>query len=84
MKQNDYDTIFASSSQFKSAIKIIRITGKKAKKIPKILNFIKPKPRIFSLKKLTYKNKVIDHAPVVGSQKITVLRGRYIWNLYTW
>ena len=52
MKQNDYDTIFASSSQFKSAIKIIRISGKKAKKIPNIFNFKKPKPRTFVIKKI--------------------------------
>ena len=58
MKQNENDTIFASSSQFKSAIKIIRITGKKAKNIPKIFNFTKPKPRVFSLRKLNYKKKL--------------------------
>ena len=37
-EQNDHDTIFASSSQFKSAT-AIRITGKKAKKLPKIFDF---------------------------------------------
>ena len=51
MKQNDYDTIFASSSQFKSAIKIIRISGKNAKKISNIFDFKRPKPRIFALRK---------------------------------
>ena len=65
MKQNDYDTIFASSSQFKSAIKIIRISGNNAKKIANIFNFKKPKPRTFVLRKLIYKDNVIDSAPVV-------------------
>ena len=65
MKQNDYDTIFASSSQFRSAIKIIRISGIKAKQIPKIFNFIRPKPRRFVLRKLVYNNNIIDYAPVV-------------------
>ena len=65
MKQNDYDTIFASSSQFKSAIKIIRISGKNAKNISNIFNFKRPKPRTFALRKLIYKKKVIDSAPVV-------------------
>ena len=60
MKQNDYDTIFASSSQFKSAIKIIRISGKNAKKISNIFNFKRPKPRTFVLRKLIYKNNVIE------------------------
>ena len=65
MKQNDYDTIFASSSQFRSAIKIIRISGRKAKQIPKIFNFVRPKPRTFVLRKLIHKNNIIDCAPVV-------------------
>ena len=57
MKQNEYDTIFASSSKFKSAIKIIRVSGKNAKKISNIFNFKKPKPRTFALRKLIYKDK---------------------------
>ena len=65
MKQNDYDTIFASSSQFKSAIKIIRISGKNAKKISNIFNFKRPKPKTFVLRKLIYKDNIIDSAPVV-------------------
>ena len=82
MKQNDHDTIFASSSQFKSAIKIIRISGKKAKKLPKILNFIKPKPRTFSLRKLTHKNKVIDYAPVVWLPKNKSFTGEDTYEIY--
>ena len=65
VKQNEYDTIFASSSKFKSAIKIIRVSGKNAKKISNIFNFKRPKPRIFALRKLIYKDNIIDNAPVV-------------------
>jgi len=65
VKQNDYDTIFASSSQFKSAIKVIRISGKNAKNVSNIFNFKRPKPRTFALRKLIYKKNVIDSAPVV-------------------
>ena len=82
MKQNDNDTIFASSSQLKSAIKIIRITGKKAKNIPKIFNFTKPKPRVFSLRKLTYKRKVIDFAPVVWLPKNNSFTGEDTYEIY--
>ena len=65
MKHNEYDTIFASSSQFKSAIKIIRISGKNAKKVSNIFNFKRPEPRTFALRKLIYKDNIIDNAPVV-------------------
>ena len=82
MKQNDYDTIFASSSQFKSAIKIIRITGNKAKEIPKIFNFNKPKPRTFTLKKLEYKKKIIDYAPVVWLPKSRSYTGEDTYEVY--
>ena len=71
MKLNDYDTIFASSSQFKSAIKIIRISGKKAKKISDIFNFKSPKPRTFTLRKLTYREKkLILSRHSIESQKL--------------
>ena len=82
MKQNDHDTIFASSSQFKSVIKIIRISGKKAKELPKIFNFIKPEPRTFSLKKLTHKNKVVDYAPVVWLTKDKSFTGEDTYEIY--
>ena len=58
MKQQQNDTIFASSNQFKSAIKIIRISGQKAKNIPNIFGFKKPTPRTFVLRKLIYKNRM--------------------------
>ena len=82
MKHNDYDTIFASSSQFKAAIKIIRITGRKAKEIPKIFNFKKPKPRQFVLRKLIHKNKTIDFAPVVWLPKNKSFTGEDTYELY--
>ena len=82
MKQNDHDTIFASSSQFKSAIKIIRISGKRAKELPKIFNFIKPEPRTFSLKKITHKNKVVDYAPVVWLPKDKSFTGEDTYEIY--
>ena len=47
VKQNENDTIFASSSQFKSAIKIIRISGRMQKKYQKIFNFKNSEPRVF-------------------------------------
>ena len=82
MKQNDYDTIFASSSQFKSAIKIIRITGEKAKQVPKIFNFKKPEPRKFELKKLVYKRKIIDYAPVIWLPKNKSFTGEETYEIY--
>ena len=82
MKQNDYDTIFASSSQFKSAIKIIRISGKNAKKIPSIFNFKRPSPRTFVLRKLTYKNNIIDNAPVVWLPRKKNFTGEDTFEIY--
>ena len=82
MKQNDYDTIFASSSQFKSAIKIIRISGKNAKKISNIFNFKKPKPRTFVLRKLIYKDNIIDNAPVVWLPRKKSFTGEDTFEIY--
>ena len=82
MKQNDNDTIFASSSQFKSAIKIIRITGKKAKEIPNIFNFNQPKPRVFTLKKLIYKDCLIDYAPIIWLPKNKSFTGEDTYEIY--
>ena len=82
MKQNDFDTIFASSSQFKSAIKIIRISGKNAKKISNIFNFKKPKPRTFALRKLIHKSNIIDKAPVVWLPKKNSFTGEDTYEIY--
>ena len=59
------DTIFATSNQNIAAIKIIRISGKAAHKIPKIFNFKHSKPRKFELKKLIHSKTLIDIAPVL-------------------
>ena len=82
MKRNDYDTIFASSSQFKSAIKIIRITGKDAKRIAYIFNFKSPKPKTFALRKLIYKDKIIDQAPVVWLPRSQSFTGEDTYEIY--
>ena len=82
MKHNESDTIFASSSQFKSAIKIIRISGQKAKNIPNMFGFKKPAPRTFVLRKLIYKNKVIDHAPVIWLPKNKSFTGEDTYEFY--
>ena len=65
MKHSISDTIFSTSNQNRSAIKIIRISGKSSYKIPHIFNFKPTKPRIFQLKKLIYRSKLIDIAPVI-------------------
>ena len=82
MKQNDHDTIFASSIQFRSAIKIIIISGKNAKKISSIFNFKRPAPRTFALRKLTHKNDVIDHAPVIWLPKGKSFTGEDTFEIY--
>ena len=82
MKQNDHDTIFASSSQSRSAIKIIRISGKDAKKISSIFNFNRPKPRTFALRRLIYKNNIIDHAPVVWLPRNKSFTGEDTFEIY--
>ncbi len=82
MKQKDSDTIFASSSQFRSAIKIIRITGSKAKEIPKIFNFKKPIPRKYVVKKLIHKKNVIDRAPIVWLPKNKSFTGEDTYEIY--
>ena len=82
MKQNDYDTIFASSSQSRSAIKIIRISGNNAKKTSSIFNFKRPAPRTFALRKLIHKNDVIDHAPVIWLPKGKSFTGEDTFEIY--
>ena len=82
MKQNDYDTIFASSSQLKSAIKIIRISGKNAKKVSNIFNFKRPRQRTFVLRKLIHKDNLIDNAPVVWLPKNNSFTGEDTFEIY--
>ena len=82
MKQSDHDTIFASSSQFRSVIKIIRITGSKAKRVSSIFSFKQPAPRIFTLTNLTYKNTVIDKAPVIWLPRKRSFTGEDTYEIY--
>jgi len=82
VKQNNQDTIFAPSGQFKSAIKIIRISGNKAKKIPDIFNFKAPEPRTFVLKKLIHNKILIDSAPVVWLPKKGSFTGEDTYEIY--
>ena len=61
------DTIFSSAtSSLKSAIKIIRISGKNCKKLPDIFSFKPTVPRYLTLRKIfDSNNKLIDTALVV-------------------
>ena len=61
------DTIFSSaSSPQKSAIKIIRVSGSKTKKIPEIFSFKPTQPRVASLRKIYDQNyNVIDNAIII-------------------
>ncbi len=76
------ETIFASSSQVKSAIRIIRISGPKARQIPKIFKFCLTEPKKFQLKKLIFNNKVIDTAPVVWLPGPHTYTGEDIYELH--
>ena len=61
------DTIFSSaSSSQKSAIKIIRISGRQTKNIPKIFSFKPTQPRVASLRKIYDLNhQIIDNALII-------------------
>ncbi len=61
------DTIFSSaSSSQKSAIKIIRVSGNKAKNLPDILSFKPTQPRVASLRKIYDLEKtLIDNAIII-------------------
>ena len=67
LKHNNLDTIFSSASNFqKSALKIIRISGKDSKIIPTLFSFKPTKPRYASLRKLyDHKNNIIDNALII-------------------
>lgn len=82
MKHLYNDTIFSTSNQGVSAIKIIRISGKQAHKVSKIFSFKAPKPRTFELKKLTYKNKLIDISPVIWFPDEKSYTGESTYELY--
>ncbi len=61
------DTIFSSASiPQKSAIKIIRVSGRKAKCVPKIFSFEPTKPRTASLRKIyDFDKNLIDNSLVI-------------------
>ena len=61
------DTIFSSASNAqKSAIKIIRVSGSKTKKIPEIFSFKPTQPRVASIRKIyDFHNNIIDNALII-------------------
>ena len=61
------DTIFSSASNAqKSAIKVIRVSGNKVKKLPKIFSFKPTQPRVASLRKIyDLENNIIDNALII-------------------
>ena len=61
------DTIFSSASNAqKSAIKVIRVSGNKVKKLPKIFSFKQTQPRVASLRKIyDLENNIIDNALII-------------------
>ena len=61
------DTIFSSASNSqKSAIKIIRVSGSKTKKIPEIFSFKPTQPRVASIRKIyDLHNNIIDNALII-------------------
>ena len=61
------DTIFSSATgNFKSAIKIIRVSGKKSKTIPDIFFYKQTNPKVASVRKLYDKDRnLIDKAIVI-------------------
>ena len=61
------DTIFSSaSSSQKSAIKIIRVSGRKIKALPKVFLFKPTQPRVASLRKIyDLDKKIIDNALII-------------------
>ena len=78
------DTIFSSASNSqKSAIKIIRVSGKLCNKIPNILSFKKPQPRIASLRKIYDSNKIlIDNALVIFFPGPLTVTGENIYEIH--
>ena len=78
------DTIFSSASgHLKTAIKIIRISGKKAKLIPSIFFYKKTNPRVASLRKLYDLNKhLLDNAVVIYFPGPNTVTGEDICELH--
>lgn len=78
------DTIFSSASNSqKSAIKIIRVSGKLCNKIPHIFSFKQPSPRIASLRKIYDLNKnLIDNALVIFFPGPSTVTGEDIYEIH--
>ena len=76
------DTIYASANQNVSSIKIIRISGPEARKITKIFDFKLPKPKKYSVTKLTYKKRLIDKAVVFWLPGPNTITGEDIFELH--
>ena len=79
------DTIFSSASNsLKSAIKIIRVSGKNCIKIPEIFSFKPTSPRLLSLRKiLDDKGSLIDTALVVYIPGPSTVTGEDIFEFHT-
>ena len=78
------DTIFSSAtSSLKSAIKIIRISGKNCKKLPEIFSFMPTVPRYLTLRKIFDSNKnLIDTALVVYIPGPSTVTGEDIFEFH--
>ena len=78
------DTIFSSASNsLKSAIKIIRVSGKNCGKIPDIFSFKPTSPRLLSLRKVfDFKGKLIDTALVVYIPGPSTVTGEDIFEFH--
>ena len=78
------DTIFSSASNSqKSAIKIIRVSGKETSKIPAIFAFKPIKPRVATLRRLYDLNKnIIDDAIVIFFPGPSSVTGEDIFEIH--
>ena len=78
------DTIFSSATNTqKSAIKIIRISGKESLKIPKIFSFKPTRPRVATLRKIYDSNKnIIDNAIVIFFPGPSSVTGEDIFEIH--
>ena len=78
------DTIFSSATNAqKSAIKIIRVSGKETLKIPEIFSFKPPKPRVASLRRLYDLDKnSIDDAIVIFFPGPSSVTGEDIFEIH--
>ncbi len=78
------DTIYSSASNAqKSAIKIIKISGKQSKIIPIIFSFTPTKPRLASLRKLyDFNNNLIDNALVIFFPRPFSVTGEDVFEIH--